>query len=181
MLMLRLIRLNEKKTLFKESFRENKIETLRRKTFVWIFQVLEKKRAKLKNPYLGSSELQMLSIEEVEASLRQLTANLPSAAPSLGGATVQSAAQSGWVTNTQFLGSISLTLSHILPFAPHIFPKAQVTSNKNAHNFRRHFHAHFLMLLHLAWSIFWSVSLRNHFPLSRNSSTANQKLPFQCF
>jgi len=57
-------------------------------------QVLEKKRAKLKNPYLGSSELQMLSIEEVEASLRQLTANLPSAAPSLGGATVQSAAQS---------------------------------------------------------------------------------------
>ena len=117
MLMLRLIRLNEKKTLFKESFRENKIETLRRKTFVWI-QVLEKKRAKLKNPYLGSSELQMLSIEEVEASLRQLTANLPSAAPSIGGATVQSAAQSGWVTNTQFLGSISLTLSHILLFAP---------------------------------------------------------------
>ena len=60
----------------------------------------------------------MLSIEEVEASLRQLTANLPSAAPSLGGATVQSAAQSGWVTNTQFLGSISLTPNHILLFAP---------------------------------------------------------------
>ena len=34
----------------------------------------------------------------------------------------------------------------------HIFPKAQVTSNKNAHIFRRHFRSHFLLLLHaLAW------------------------------
>ena len=50
-----------------------------------LFQVLEKKRAKIKNPYaVDSGHLRQLSIEEVEASLRQLTANLPSAAPGAG-------------------------------------------------------------------------------------------------
>jgi len=50
-------------------------------------QVLEKKRAKFKNPYLAANnsqdngQLRQLSIEEVEASLRQLQENLPSAAP----------------------------------------------------------------------------------------------------
>ena len=45
-------------------------------------QVLEKKRAKFKNPYLvDSGQLKQLSIEEVEASLRELQRNLPSAAP----------------------------------------------------------------------------------------------------
>ena len=39
----------------------------------------------------------------------------------------------------------------------HIFPKAQVTSNKNAHNFWHHFRAQFLMLFHLAWSILFGV------------------------
>ena len=39
----------------------------------------------------------------------------------------------------------------------HIFPKAQVTSNKNAHNFQHHFLAQFLMLFHLAWSILFGV------------------------
>ena len=47
--------------------------------------MLEKKRAKLKNPYaVDSGQLRQLSIEEVEASLRQLSANLPSAAPGVG-------------------------------------------------------------------------------------------------
>ena len=39
----------------------------------------------------------------------------------------------------------------------HIFPKPQVTSNKNAHNFRHHFQAQFLMLFHLPWSILFGV------------------------
>ena len=47
-------------------------------------QVLEKKRQRNKNPYLYSlqntSQVE-LTLEEVEASLRQLTRNLPSAAP----------------------------------------------------------------------------------------------------
>ena len=47
-------------------------------------QVLEKKRERNKNPYLYNQQLanqNELSLEEVEASLRQLTRNLPSAAP----------------------------------------------------------------------------------------------------
>ena len=48
-------------------------------------QVLEKKRQRNKNPYLYNqqniSHQNELSIEEVEASLRRLTRNLPSAAP----------------------------------------------------------------------------------------------------
>ena len=47
-------------------------------------QVLEKKRQRNKNPYLNSQQISHqneLSIEEVEASLRHLTRNLPSAAP----------------------------------------------------------------------------------------------------
>ena len=47
-------------------------------------QVLEKKRQRNKNPYLYRQEntsQHELSLEEVEASLRQLTRNLPSAAP----------------------------------------------------------------------------------------------------
>ena len=47
-------------------------------------QVLEKKRERNKNPYLYSQQLANqgeLSLEDVEASLRQLTRNLPSAAP----------------------------------------------------------------------------------------------------
>ena len=47
-------------------------------------QVLEKKRQRNKNPYLyrqQTTSQNELSLEEVEASLRQLTRNLPSAAP----------------------------------------------------------------------------------------------------
>ena len=47
-------------------------------------QVLEKKRQRNKNPYLYNQQIphqNELSIEEVEASLRRLTRNLPSAAP----------------------------------------------------------------------------------------------------
>jgi len=45
-------------------------------------QVLEKKREKIKNPYLvDSGQLKQLSIEEVEASLKDILTNLPSAAP----------------------------------------------------------------------------------------------------
>ena len=47
-------------------------------------QVLEKKRQRNKNPYLYNQQISHqneLSIEEVEASLRRLTRNLPSAAP----------------------------------------------------------------------------------------------------
>ena len=46
-------------------------------------------------------------------------------------------------------------ISHTL--RGHIFSKAQVTSNKNAHNFRHHFWAQFLMLFSLAWSILFGV------------------------
>ena len=35
----------------------------------------------------------------------------------------------------------------------HIFPKGQVTSNKNAHNFWHHFQTRVLMLYHFVWSI----------------------------
>ena len=47
-------------------------------------QVLDKKRQRNKNPYLYNQQISHqneLSIEEVEASLRRLTRNLPSAAP----------------------------------------------------------------------------------------------------
>ena len=47
-------------------------------------QVLEKKRQRSKNPYLyhqHNVSTNELSIEEVESSLRELTRNLPSAAP----------------------------------------------------------------------------------------------------
>ena len=47
-------------------------------------QVLEKKRQRNKHPYLYNQQVMHqseLSIEEVEASLRRLTRNLPSAAP----------------------------------------------------------------------------------------------------
>ena len=48
----------------------------------------------------------------------------------------------------------------------HIFPKAQVTSNKNAHKFRHHFWAHFLILFHMTWSILFGVlALETTFPL----------------
>ena len=39
----------------------------------------------------------------------------------------------------------------------HIFPKAQVAANKNAHNFRHHFLAQFFMLFHMVWSILFGV------------------------
>ena len=47
-------------------------------------QVLEQKRERNKNPYLYNQQLanqNELTLEEVEASLRELTRNLPSAAP----------------------------------------------------------------------------------------------------
>ena len=39
----------------------------------------------------------------------------------------------------------------------HIFPKAQVAANKNAHNFQHHFLAQFFMLFHMVWSILFGV------------------------
>ena len=44
-----------------------------------------------------------------------------------------------------------LSLSFLLRM--HIFPKAQVAANKNAHNFWRHLHAQFFMLFHMVGSI----------------------------
>ena len=49
------------------------------------------------------------------------------------------------------------TSTQSMEFAGHIFPKAKVTSNKNAHNFQHYFWAQFLMLFHLAWSILFGV------------------------
>ena len=39
----------------------------------------------------------------------------------------------------------------------HIFPKAQVASNKNAHKLWHHFWAQFFMLFHMMWSILFRV------------------------
>ena len=39
----------------------------------------------------------------------------------------------------------------------HIFQKAQVAANKNAHNFRHHIPAQFFMLFHMVWSILFGV------------------------
>ena len=39
----------------------------------------------------------------------------------------------------------------------HIFPKAQVASNKNAHKVWHHFWAQFFMLSHMMWSILFRV------------------------
>ena len=61
--------------------------------------MLEKKRAKIKNPYaVDSGHLRQLSIEEVEASLRQLSANLPSAAPGAGQADSGTAPNNAYVS-----------------------------------------------------------------------------------
>ena len=45
----------------------------------------------------------------------------------------------------------------ILKEVHHIFPKAQVAANKNAHNFRHHFPAQFFMLFHMVCSILFRV------------------------
>ena len=42
-------------------------------------------------------------------------------------------------------------------FIVHIFPKAQVASNKNAHKLWHHFWAQFFMLFHIVWSILFRV------------------------
>ena len=39
----------------------------------------------------------------------------------------------------------SLSMASAAVIARHIFPKAQVTANKNAHNFRHHFAAQFFV------------------------------------
>ena len=39
----------------------------------------------------------------------------------------------------------------------HIFQKAQVTLNKNAHNLQHHFGAQFFMLFHMVWFILFGV------------------------
>ena len=39
----------------------------------------------------------------------------------------------------------------------HIFQKAQVTLNKNAHNLQHHFGAQFFMLFHMVWLILFGV------------------------
>ena len=39
----------------------------------------------------------------------------------------------------------------------HIFQKAQVTLNKNAHNLQYHFGAQFFMLFHMVWFILFGV------------------------
>ena len=39
----------------------------------------------------------------------------------------------------------------------HIFPKAQMAANKNAHNFWHHFRKQFFMLFHMVWSILFKV------------------------
>ena len=41
--------------------------------------------------------------------------------------------------------------------AVHIFPKAQVASNKNAHKLLHHFCAQFFMLIRMVWSILFRV------------------------
>ena len=42
-------------------------------------------------------------------------------------------------------------------FTCHIFPKAQVAADKNAHNFWHQFPAQFFMLFHMVWSILFGV------------------------
>ena len=45
----------------------------------------------------------------------------------------------------------------ILLLCSHIFQKAQVTLNKNAHNLQHHFGAQFFMLFHMVWFILFGV------------------------
>ena len=45
----------------------------------------------------------------------------------------------------------------------YIFPKAQVTANKNAHNFRHHFWAQFPMLFRMVSFILFGVLGRENF------------------
>ena len=59
---------------------------------------------------------------------------------------------------TEVLESVKNNLRYYV-LTNHIFPKAQVTSNKNAHIFRHHSQAHALGVIHFLRS----VSLRNHF------------------
>ena len=55
----------------------------------------------------------------------------------------------GSYTGLHYRHSIILLYRHSL----HIFPKAQVASNKNAHKLRHHCWAQFIMLFHMMWSI----------------------------
>ena len=70
---------------------------------------------------------------------------------------------------------------HVQCIMVHIFQKAQVALNKNAHNLQHHFGAQFFMLFHMVWFILYGVLGQNHFLIGWSSSTANQRLRFQGF
>ena len=56
--------------------------------------------------------------------------------------------------------TLQFSNSHIkqdVSFLQHIFQKAQVTLNKNAHNLQHHFGAQFFMLFHMVWFILFGV------------------------
>ena len=63
---------------------------------------------------------------------------------------------------------------------PHIFLKAQVASNKNAHKLQHHFWAQFFMLFHMMWSILFRVlapkTLKWKFLIGCWRTSANEKV-----
>ena len=58
---------------------------------------------------------------------------------------------------TPFVHLCIIYRTYCLSFDWHIFEKAQVASNKNAHRLQHHFWAQFFMLFHMMWSILFRV------------------------
>ena len=58
---------------------------------------------------------------------------------------------------TPFVHLCIIYRTYCLSFDWHIFEKAQVASNKNAHRLQHHFWAQFFMLFHMMWSILFCV------------------------
>ena len=63
-----------------------------------------------------------------------------------------------WMNVAKYARCASATVFHSsVNMVLHIFPKAQVAANKNAHNFWHYFPAQVFMLFHMAWSILFGV------------------------
>ena len=62
-----------------------------------------------------------------------------------------------WLNGAKTEAKMPRAYISIFTLDSHIFPKAQVATNKNAHNFWHHFLAQFFMLFLLVWSILFGV------------------------
>ena len=61
------------------------------------------------------------------------------------------------ILHRSLMGRKCATTHGVSPKVLHIFPNAQVASNKNAHKLWYHFWAQFFMLFHMMWSILFRV------------------------